>query len=585
MALSLQKTSKDFDTLKTEMVAKIPLLAPLWTNLNEGDLGMVLINLIAGAGDMLGYMLDRSTDETFLPTAVTREAVQRLCALIDYRLSRPVAAKTTLRFTLPSAVVGTPVLIPKYTQVKTAAGVYFTTKDDAYIYAGRTYVDVDGYQGKFWSDAFVGTGVDLQELKLSHSNVAQNFLTVLVGAQVWTEDSADNTAYATTLYDVATDVNESATVRFSTYLGDVPSQNTTVVARYVETLGAAGNVGSGVVNAIVQMGDNSAVPTGLTVSNTTVASGGADREAVDHARVNAPRRLRTLGRAVTLQDFEDLLEGFPGVAKAQAINHNGYAECYVAPDNGVTFFLPAPTVAATGSTTGGTLPAGTYKVRATAVDANGETTASEYNPSDRTVIDRTQTVTIASGATSSISATVTPVTGATAYRYWISNDSGATWRLYQQTAGTTQVMTSLPAPSATFPTANTTGARSSDAATSLRQAIEAYLEARRLIGTVFAVFNPTYVQVNVTATVTIYNNYLQSAVQGAVTAALQSYFAFTNQGFATAVPLSDLYAVVMGVDGVRSVSFTAPSGDTAITNGQLAQLGTVALTMSGGVVG
>lgn len=579
----IRYTNKDFDAIKEAMMAQIPVLAPEWTNLNEGEMGMALVNLVALVGDMLAFYQDRAAEECFLPTAKTRTAVQRLVALVGYKLARPVAAKTTLRFSLPNPAASN-LKIPKYTVCKTVDGTYFTTKEDAIIYAGSSYVDVDGYQGQYVVDMFTGTGEDVQKFTLSRPNVAQNFLVVLVGNVQWEEDSFTTTPGASDLYEANTGDDEKTTIRFSRFLGNVPTQNATVQVHFIETKGEKGNIGSGLVNTIV-----SAIPGGdeLSVTNTTPASGGKAKETLDEARMNAPRQLRTLNRAVTLSDFEDLLEFLPKVAKAQAVNHNGYAEIYAAPDGGGALYVEAPVIGLS-SLAGGSLPAATYHVRVTAKDANGETLWWEYNPADRSVVDQTKSLAVA--LNDILRVTITEPAGATAFNVYVSNDGSTTWYVAAENHpadgdGTTVVdIASMPGTAATLPTQNTTGVRTEDGSKALRLYAEEYLEARRLIGTVFALFNPTYVPVNITATVKVYDNYQQSAVRGEVETALADFFKFESRKFGEDVYLSDLYQVIMDVEGVRSVSFTAPSGDVTINDGEIPELGAVTLTMSGGVV-
>ena len=52
--------------------------------------------------------------------------------------------------------------------------------------------------------------------------------------------------------------------------------------------------------------------------NPLPARGGADAESGAALRVAAPRSALTLGRAVSLDDFEALARGFPGVVNAAA---------------------------------------------------------------------------------------------------------------------------------------------------------------------------------------------------------------------------------------------------------------------------
>ena len=60
-------------------------------------------------------------------------------------------------------------------------------------------------------------------------------------------------------------------------------------------------------------------PLGLkSVSNPVAAQGGTDPEPADQARRTMPLGTRTLGRAVSLLDYEDFALAFTGIAKAQA---------------------------------------------------------------------------------------------------------------------------------------------------------------------------------------------------------------------------------------------------------------------------
>ena len=84
-------------------------------------------------------------------------------------------------------------------------------------------------------------------------------------------------------------------------------------AEYRKGIGAAGNVKAG---ALAQLLDR---PLGVKgVSNPEPASGGVDPESEESARASIPLGVRTLGRAVSLLDYEDFARAFSGVAKANA---------------------------------------------------------------------------------------------------------------------------------------------------------------------------------------------------------------------------------------------------------------------------
>jgi predicted phage baseplate assembly protein len=61
-------------------------------------------------------------------------------------------------------------------------------------------------------------------------------------------------------------------------------------------------------------------PLGVTgVSNPQAATGGQDPQSVDDIRANAPRTVLTLGRAVSITDYQNFARSFAGIAKAHAL--------------------------------------------------------------------------------------------------------------------------------------------------------------------------------------------------------------------------------------------------------------------------
>jgi hypothetical protein len=99
--------------------------------------------------------------------------------------------------------------------------------------------------------------------------------------------------------------------------------------------------------------------------------------------------------------------------------------------------------ALTGSTTGGTLAAGTFWYRVSATNANGQGLACVE-----------QSAVVASGTTGSVSITVASVAGATNYNFY-GRTQGAELLLVTQ-AGTTYVDTNAATPSGALPTLATT---------------------------------------------------------------------------------------------------------------------------------
>ena len=93
----------------------------------------------------------------------------------------------------------------------------------------------------------------------------------------------------------------------------LPSGVNNIRARYRQGLGQEGNVGGDKLTQLMTR------PLGLkSVSNPVAAQGGTDAEPADQARRTMPLGTRTLGRVVSLLDYEDFAMAFAGIAKAQA---------------------------------------------------------------------------------------------------------------------------------------------------------------------------------------------------------------------------------------------------------------------------
>jgi hypothetical protein len=145
----------------------------------------------------------------------------------------------------------------------------------------------------------------------------QSSLEVLVGGVRWDEvpglygQSAKAQAYTTRTADDGTTVLQFGDGRTG---APVPTGRSNVDATYRIGAGVAGRVRASTLTSALDR------PPGMKdVTNPLAARGGADPETMDDARANAPTTVRTFGRAVSLQDFADLVRGSGEVAKAQAI--------------------------------------------------------------------------------------------------------------------------------------------------------------------------------------------------------------------------------------------------------------------------
>jgi predicted phage baseplate assembly protein len=117
------------------------------------------------------------------------------------------------------------------------------------------------------------------------------------------------------VHTVHLDADGTSSVRFGDGVTGVrpPSGQNNVRATYRKGLGVGGNVAVATLTTLLSR------PLGVdAVTNPVAAGGGENPEPLDRARDNAPLTVRTLDRAVSVEDYADYARAFAGIDKAHA---------------------------------------------------------------------------------------------------------------------------------------------------------------------------------------------------------------------------------------------------------------------------
>ncbi|MBI1424585.1 MAG: hypothetical protein GC149_14155 [Gammaproteobacteria bacterium] len=363
--------AKDYDSLLASMKKVIPQLIPEWKDYDkQTDFGHVLLQLFAHAGDVLSYYQDRIANEAFLTTAKERRSVIQHLKLISYRLATATPAAARLQITIAATYNGV-VRIRKGDAFATPS-----TRDSSsirYEYTGESFdldcstlaidsasgnklYEIDIEQGKYIREDVLGTsdGSADQTFALNFSplilrptdSTADRNEAINRDIQVWMDlggvidaDWRLQESLAFSLpgakdFTLEIDENDRATLRFGG--GDtgaaIPS-GAVVKASYRTGGGASGNVSAGTITTLA---DAPALNTiGATVTNPDAATGGSDRETIEHAVANAPKVFRSQNRAVTAEDYRVLALKYIGEGKVRAVaTHWNEVTLYVAPPGG-----------------------------------------------------------------------------------------------------------------------------------------------------------------------------------------------------------------------------------------------------------
>lgn len=332
-------TSRDFASLRDDLIARIRTSIPDWQGNDPADFGVVMAEAFAHLGDVLSYYTDRAANESTLTTATRRGSVISLARDLGYDPSGYTSATGRVVFSNTSA---SPLTIPAKT-VLTAS----VEKDDFLLYipfetdsavtvAAGSAASVTITQGETVSGATgygeslgLSTGNPSMYMRIPSDQVIKSTVSVFVYDGVnyypWTQvQHLADYSPTSRVFRVIDDGYGGFFVQFGDGAsGQIPSQGHVVYATYRTVDGVNGNVPAGSITEITSVpgltSSQVAVLVGqLTVTNEAATSGGSDPEDLAAIRNNASLAYRANNRAVTLEDYQSLALQVSGCGKASA---------------------------------------------------------------------------------------------------------------------------------------------------------------------------------------------------------------------------------------------------------------------------
>lgn len=359
--VTVDYTNRDFFSIREELIARVKKNIPEWSGTDNADFGLALVEAFAYMGDIASYYIDRVANEQFIATATQRDTLLSLAETYGYT---PTGYKNATCFVTFYNNSGTQVILPAGTRVtgevvgETAVQtVTFTTLADATVPAatggarGESLILCE--EGAYNTveanspyGAVVGQsdGTADQTFNLDDDPVVSDSIEVYVESgntfKKWTRvqhliDFGPNDAVFTTRFDKD---NKIFILFGDGVSGAIPTIHATVRAAYTVGGGTVGNVSENIINTLdyvpgLSESQTTALAGVIDVANTSIGTGGAEPESDDSIRRNAPKFLRTLGRAITLDDYENLALSVDNCGKAKAVS-SGYTSVtlYIAPE-------------------------------------------------------------------------------------------------------------------------------------------------------------------------------------------------------------------------------------------------------------
>ena len=345
--ISLDYTSRDYYSIREQLIARIQDRIPEWAATNAADFGVALVEAFAYMGDLMSYYIDRNVNESFISTATQRDSVVNIAQAYGYIPSGYRQASVTLTFTNSSEteVITIPagaVVSGDVVQGDTVNTVYFTTDAEVVLdpdidngigdmtaKEGRSVTYVSDYANTYGELVGTSDGSPNQSFVLGETPAVDGSLSVYVqgGASYskWrqVQHLIDSNPYDQ-VFTVTSDADNNLYVNFGDGVsGAIPVNFSEIRVLYTVGGGVIGNVTTSTLTTIdaipgYSTNDLIALQALVTVTNDSVAIGGSDPETLAQIRYAAPLTLRANTRAVTLEDFNSLALGVSNCGKANA---------------------------------------------------------------------------------------------------------------------------------------------------------------------------------------------------------------------------------------------------------------------------
>jgi hypothetical protein len=320
--MAFDYASRNFDTIKRDLLARADRVFPEWSDRDPSDFGMLFVDLWSHMGDVLHYYVDRAAGEAFLNTAQQRESVLAYANLFDYTprgRTSPVATATLANTTATDYVVpANTKFIARYDNVTYQC----YTENGGTIGATSTGI-VTLKEGNLFVDESLTTGasgLNNQRYSLINDNVVPNSCKVYVYedgitateylriSRITQADTGERVFVTNTTADGVTEILFGSNLN-----GYVPPPGATIKCTYADSSGYAGNLPA---NSVPAAGWASATPTGLTVQSCTSFSGGLYAESITALKASIPSVISAQNRAVTKNDYIRLAQQLDSVSKA-----------------------------------------------------------------------------------------------------------------------------------------------------------------------------------------------------------------------------------------------------------------------------
>lgn len=333
---------RSFNSIKAKLISSMRASMPEITDFTEGNIFVIIISLFSAIAEVLHYYIDNTARESFFVTARRYSSLYKHAQLVDYHIKSANPASVDLILYLNDGV-------PLSATIQIPAGLEFTSSDGkkwltskVIIWTANTYsTKISVVQKQLYSEDRYDLGtyspgniVYLPEFDTGYYYMEGSML-LYVNDEPWI--LVDTFAYSNSsdkTFKVEVDSGLKPYIAFGDgKFGAIPPANSKLEAVFYITQGASGNIAAGSFNNVPSQ--LSSIEGRIKVMNLVAASGGTNYEDFQAIKDHVPLSIKSLGVAITKDDFEAIAKLVPGVDKAYVDYICGrFVRIYITPDGG-----------------------------------------------------------------------------------------------------------------------------------------------------------------------------------------------------------------------------------------------------------
>lgn len=342
----LNPLQRSYNQIRSKLIDSLKLKVPELTDFSEGNIFMLVLSIFSSMVEVLHYYIDSMASETFFVTSKKYSSLKKHAKLVDYHVRSANPSQVDILVSLSN---GTTLLedieIPAGINFYSLDGKPFISNKKVTWKKGSYAVVIPVTQQSLRSDINFGINSsddiviylgDLGEgllyaegsmsLSLTKGGVTDQW--VLVDTFAYSKPTSKH-------YMVELDDNYLPFIKFGNGVyGEKPPVNSTINGSFYVTNGNEGNVAKGrIISVPAEITNLVNLP--VTCINQLDSVGGSDYENFSMVKEHLPLSIKTLGVAISKDDYEAIAKLSPSVDKAFVNYKCGkFLDIYITPDGG-----------------------------------------------------------------------------------------------------------------------------------------------------------------------------------------------------------------------------------------------------------